>query len=340
MFATKSTHSNVHRGFVCGIALTVAMVLPLTALSGVASAASVGSAKWCANHPKLAKTTAACVSTSAGGGATGGTGGAPPNLIVSVSPNPVPEVGTSEADFLVQVEALPIFANQTVTISSQQLELACGSVTWISSASGSISAVIGTGIAPLAPVTLDNDGNATVEVQGENCAPGTDQIEVDLTKAPYTTVTTQLTLNPPAESWTPATGPTIGASPNPEVETGDGGPGNAASQVYVTFLIEENPIYAEQQVLVESPQLVARCLPGSKWSAAVGDTYLGDTLEPNGVSAELDNDGNAVVTFEGISCAPGASLVTADLVGGTGDTFSTTYTINPPASEMPTAPVL
>jgi hypothetical protein len=32
---------------------------------------------------------------------------------------------------------LAIFANQTVTISSQQLALACGSVTWLSSASPS-----------------------------------------------------------------------------------------------------------------------------------------------------------------------------------------------------------
>jgi hypothetical protein len=170
-----------------------------------------------------------------------------------------------------------------------------------------------------------------VEVQGENCAPGTDQIEVDLTKAPYTTISSDVTLSPPAESWTPATGPTITAFPNPEVETGDGGTSGAASQVYVNFFLEENPVYAEQQVDVESAQLVARCLPGSKWSAASGDTYLGGVLQPNGVSVELDNDGNADATFEGISCAPGPSLVTADLVGGTGDTFNTTFTISAPA---------
>jgi hypothetical protein len=324
----KIRHSHLGRL----VALTVVTAMPLVGLAGVASAANpVGSAKWCANHPKLAKTTAACASKSAGGGATGGTGGAPPNLIISVSPNPVPESGTSEADFIIEVEALPIFANQTVTISSQQLDLACGSVAWMSSASGTVSKNIGWGIAPTGPIALDNDGNATVEVQGENCAPGTEQIEVDLTKAPYTTVDTQLTLSPPAESWTPATGPTIGASPNPEIETGDGGPNNAASQVYVNFFIEENPVYAEQQVDVESPQLVARCMPGSLWTASKGDTYLGGTTEPDGVSVELDNDGNADATFEGLSCAPGTSLVTADLVGGTGDTFDTNFTISAPA---------
>jgi hypothetical protein len=317
------------------VALTVVVAMPLVGLAGVASAANpVGSAKWCANHPKLAKTTykAICgAATGTGTGGTGGTGGATPNLIMSASPDPVPESGTSEADFIIQVEALPIFANQTVTISSQQLDLACGSVTWMSSASGTISKIIGTGIAPSGPISLDNDGNATVEVQGENCAPGTDQIEVDLTKAPYTTISSDVTLSPPAESWTAATGPTITAYPNPEVETGDGGSSGAASQVYVNFFLEENPVYAEQQVDVESAQLVARCLPGSKWSAADGDTYLGGVLQPNGVSVELDNDGNADATFEGISCAPGPSLVTADLVGGTGDTFNTTFTISAPA---------
>jgi len=320
------------------VALTVVAAMPLFGLAGVASAAApVGSAKWCANHPKLAKTTykAICAAATAGGGGTGtgGTGGTPPNLVVSAASDPVQEVGTSEADFIVQVEALAIFANQTVTISSQQLDLACSSVTWKSSAGGAtkISATIGTGIGPTAPVTLDNDGNATVEVQGENCAPGEDLVEADLTKAPFTTVTTELTLSPPAESFTAAGGPTVVAAPNPEVETGDGGPGDAASQVYVNFLIEENPVYAEGVVDVESAQLTARCGLGTPvWSSTPGDLGTGGTGLLNGVTAELDNDGNANVTFEGLSCAPGPSLVTVDLVGGTGDTFGTTFTISPP----------
>jgi hypothetical protein len=262
-----------------------------------------------------------------GGGATGGTGGAPPNLIISISSNPVQEVGTSEVDFIIQVEALPIFANQTVTISSQQLDLACSTVFWKSSASGTMSKSIGTGIGPTLPVTLDNDGNATVEVQAENCAPGIELVEVDLTKAPYTTETTQLTLTPPGTT----TEPLVTAYPNPETETGDGGPGNAASQVYVNFLIEENPVYAEGVVDVESPQLTARCGLGVPlWSSTPGDLGTGGTGLLDGVTAELDNDGNADVTFEGLSCAPGTSLVTADLVGGTGDTFTTNFTIQAP----------
>ena len=108
------------------VALTVVLAMPLVGLAGVASAAPVGSATWCAHHPHLAKTTYKAICAAATGTGTGGTGpagGDPPNLIVSASPDPVPEVGTSEADFVVQVETLAVFANQTVTISSQQLNL-------------------------------------------------------------------------------------------------------------------------------------------------------------------------------------------------------------------------
>src|ERR1700721_3163993 len=149
------------------VALTVVVSMPLGGMAGVASAKTAkATAAKCAKHPNRK----AC--SAGGGGGTGGTGGAtPPNIIVTVSPDPVQEVGTSEVDFVVQVEALAIFANQTVDISSQQLYLDCLSLTWKSSASGTTSATIGTG-AGVTGVLLDNDGNATVEVQGEDCAPG------------------------------------------------------------------------------------------------------------------------------------------------------------------------
>src|ERR1019366_2813689 len=107
---------------------------------------------------------------------------------------------------------------------------------------------------------------------------------------------------------------------------------NAESQVYVNFLIEEAPVYAEQIVDVTSTQLTDRCEPGKTlWSSTPGLGGGGTPIGTTGVTAVLDNDGNAVVTFEGISCAAGDSLVDAELVGGTGDTFTTTFTIKPPA---------
>jgi hypothetical protein len=297
------------------VALTVVVSMPLIGMAGVASA-KVKAAPNCVKHPHRA----AC--KAGGGGGTGGTGGAtPPNIIVTVAPDPVQEVGTSEIDAVVQVEALDVFANQTVDISSQQLFLDCLSLTWRSSASGTTSAIIGTG-AGVTGVLLDNDGNATVELQGEDCAPGPNLIEADLGKAPYTTAQATLTALPPEQT----TFPTITAAPNPEVETGDNAPGNAESQVYVNFLIEENPVYAEQTVDVTSAQLTNRCELGTTLWSSTGGTTIGTT----GVSAILDNDGNADVTFEGISCASGPSLVDAELVGGTHDTFTTTFTISPP----------
>jgi hypothetical protein len=293
--------------FIGLVTLAVVATLPVFGLSAVASAAKAGPT--CVKHPHKAK----CA--GGGGGATGGTGGTPPNIIVSVSPDPVQETGTSEISAVVQVEALPIFAGQTVDISSQQLFLDCTSLAW---SHFDIGQVTGSGING---VPLDNDGNTTVWVLGENCAPGPNLIEADLNAAPYTTATATLTALPPA----PTKEPTITGAPNPEVESGDGAGINPESQVYATFLIEENPVYAEQTVEVESTQLFSRCGVEAVWTVGNSATFV-----PT-VSVVLDNDGNAVVNFFGVSCAAGDSLVTADLTVGTHDTFSTTFTIKPPA---------
>src|ERR1700683_2300976 len=104
--------------------LVVVATLPVFGLSAVASAAKVKAGPNCAKHPHRATCRAG------GGGGTGGTGGAPPHIIVTVSAGPVQETGTSEISAMVQVEALPIFANQTVNISSQQLSLDCAELFW------------------------------------------------------------------------------------------------------------------------------------------------------------------------------------------------------------------
>ena len=325
MSTTKSARTTIHRSFVRITALTVVISLPLMGMAGIATAAKVKATANCAKHHHKK----AC--GSGGGGATGGTGTAP-DIIVSVAPNSVQEVGTSEVDVIVQVSAQTIFANQTVNISTQQLFLDCLTLDWFSSAGGTPSAPIGTDVPGVTGVILDNDGNATVELQGEDCAPGPDLIEADLAKSPYSTATATLTALPPGVTLEP----TITAFPNSEVETGDGAPGNAESQVYTEFLIEENPVYAEQIVDVTSAQLTSRCEPGeTAWSSTPGLGGGGKLIGTDGVQAVLDNDGNAVVTFEGISCAAGASLVDAELIGGTGDSFTTTFVINPPSPQIP-----
>jgi hypothetical protein len=74
--------------------------------------------------------------------------------------------------------------------------------------------------------------------------------------------------------------------------------------------------------------LVAPVIQPLPWGRLVrGDHFRSDTDRHR----HPRPDGNAVANFVGSSCAPGDLLVTADLTVGTHDTFSTTYTIKPPA---------
>jgi len=295
------------------IALTVVVSMPVLGLAGVASAAAKGSPAWCAKHPGKAGKAAGCPSTGGGG-----TGGPPPvtEIQVTVDPNPVIETGVSEIHAVVQVEAQPAFAGDPVFIYSQQLINSCeaGSVEFKVNEGHSTSVDQGSS----ATVNLDNDGNATVEVDASECAPGPSLVEADLVNAPYYTATTTLQASPPN-----VTAPSLTAFPNPEVEVGDGT--TTGSNVYAVFYFEDNPVYAETPVQISSAQLQNRCLGGETWEAGNGGSGNG-----TGGTTTLDNDGNAVFIFEGISCAPGPSTVVGDLVQGTHDTYSTVFTITAP----------
>jgi hypothetical protein len=297
------------------VSLAVVVSMPLLGMSGVASAAPKGSKAWCAHHSGKVAQKAGCASSSGGGG----TGGPPPpppvtEIQVTVSPNPVIETGVSEIHAVVQVEAQPAFANDPVFIYSQQLVNSCAKVEFKENYKSWPSKDLGDS----ATVLLDNDGNATVELDATECAPGPSLVEADLVCAPYYTATTTLTAAPPNVTTAGLT-----AFPNPEVEVGDGT--YTGSNVYAVFYFEDNPVYAETPVEISSAQLQNRCLGGETWDA--GNYGSGDET---GGTTTLDNDGNAVFIFEGISCAPGDSTVVGDLVGGTHDTFSTIFTITAP----------
>jgi hypothetical protein len=308
------------------VALTVVVSMPLLGMAGIASAkAARGSAQWCANHPGKAKKPVCANSGAAGGGS--GTGGPPANIAVTVDPNPLVETGQSEISAVVQVETLPSFAGDVVTIGSTQLVSSCGGVLYVTAASGGPRTS-----ADNISVVLDDDGNATVFLDATNCAPGTDVVSADLDNAPYLTALTTLTANPPV-----VTAPGLTGYPNDEVETGDtftglnGPSGN--SDVYAVFYVEDSPVYAEQTVEISSAQLEARCGQGWLWAGGNGGTLqegIGvNTNTP--VTTTLDDDGNAVFAFGGISCAAGDSQVIADVLAGTHDTFTFLYTIDPPA---------
>jgi len=304
--------------------LVVVVSMPLLGLSAAASAkAAVGSAKWCAAHPVLAKTKPAC-STSTGKG----TGGDPPTITVQIDPNPLVETYQSDIVSVVQVETSPSFADDAVTVSSSQLSASCDGGTYFGTGSG----ISGT---DSATVYLDDDGNATLFMGGEDCAPGSDVVEADLNVAPYYTALGTLVANPPVVTTAGVSGfPTYsGIVTTGEVETGDTAlSGN--SDVYAVFYVETDPVYAEQPVEISSNELESRC--GQGWDL-VSPSDLGagigsgtGTVEPP-AEGFLDDDGNAVFVFYGASCAAGPSEVIADVMAGTHTTYTTIFNIVAPA---------
>jgi uncharacterized repeat protein (TIGR01451 family) len=236
----------------------------------------------------------------------------------------------SEVHAVIQVETSPSYADDTVHIESSQLQASCGGTIVFETLQG------GDTVNPRwstnsITVVLDNDGNVTVIVDGANCAPGTDLVEADLTVAPFLTATTILTVLPPQV--TPAG---LTATPNNEVETGDTSV-SGDSDVYTIFYVETSPVYAEQPVEITSPQLQGRCLRGWRWEPGSGGTAINQTSGATKAVGILDDDGNAVFAFKGISCAAGSSAVIADVLAGTHPTYVTNYTIVAPQVTLPTA---
>ena len=320
---------NVRKGLRRLALLTVVTSMPLLGMAGIAGAKT--------HHHK--------------GGGSGGSGTSTPSITVTVDPNgpnnPLFEVGQSEVFAVVQVETQPAFADDQVTISSQQLQNTCtGSfpggfpprvVFANAQAQGSGSVT----------VALDNEGNATVTVAGLECAPGQDLVEADLAVAPFYTATTIVTVNPPTVTTPGVFGEPQTSGVAEEVETGDT-TASGDSDISAVFFVEENPVYAEQTVEIGSTQLQDRCQGGWEWFPSnFGVPKAPGTIGFNGPvsntggppgnptdttpSAVLDDDGNAAFVFYGISCAAGPSTVVADVRAGTHDTFTTTFTVLPPA---------
>jgi hypothetical protein len=333
---------NVRRGFVRLTALTVVAAMPLLGMAGIASAQSAKAAKAqaakCAKHPTKKQCQNGAGGSATGGGSGGGTTSEP--ITVAVDPNPLVETGQSEIHAVVQVETLPSFAGDVVSISSSQLVASCETVSYETVRGG-----LPPQVSPDAITTvLDDDGNVTVIVDGENCAPGTSVIEADLEAAPYYTALTELVAQPPVVTAQGLTG-----YPQNEVETGDtnGGINGASgnSDVYAVFYVEDSPVYAEQTVEIDSTQLDGRCGLGWWWQGGNGGTtatQTGTPAEPAGINTgpeattTLDDDGNAVFVFKGLSCAAGPSQVIADVLAGTHDTFTFNFNIEAPQPTLPT----
>jgi hypothetical protein len=309
--------------------------MPLLGMAGVASAKS-HAAPNCAKHPNWK----AC--KAGGGGSTGGgTGGPTAQITVAVDPNPLVETGASEIHAVIQVETLPSFAGDIVNIDSSQLQASCRGVNYENLQAGTTVAAPNETPNRIDAV-LDNDGNATVVVEGWDCAPGTSVVEADLEVAPFLTALTTLVALPPNVTPEGVTGYPQIAGTAQEVETGDTST-SGDSNVYAVFYVETNPVYAEQMVEISSSQLEGRCIRGWRWEPgnptgigvptvpASGDIFgTGVNLGPK-ANTVLDDDGNAVFVFKGTSCAAGPSAVIADVLAGTHQTYVSTFTVDPPA---------
>jgi uncharacterized repeat protein (TIGR01451 family) len=241
---------------------------------------------------------------------------------VTITPGTV--VAGSEVHAVIEVETSPVYAGDSVTISSTQLQLACGGAILFETLQGG-STLAPTTSPDAISVLLDDDGNVTVVVDGDNCAPGTDLIEADMVKAPYLTATATLVVDPPHTATTFG----LSAAPANEVETGDS-PTTGESDVYTVFQVSSDPVYAEQPVEITSPELENRCNLGWRWEPGSGNA-VNQTSGTTVATGTLDDDGNATFVFKGESCAPGTSTVTATVEAGTDPTYTTTYTIDPPA---------
>jgi hypothetical protein len=333
------------------VALSVVVSIPLLGMSGVASAKPknnpVGSAAWCLHHKKKALITPGCP-TYVPPVSPPGT----PSL--TIAPNALVETGQSEVHAVVQFEDLA-GAHQTVSIDSSQLTAACGGTITFSDLQG-VSATGAPG-STLTPATftnqvklvLDTEGNASVIVSGTDCAPGTDVFEASLIAVPFTTVLATLTVSPPVP--TPAG---VTASPATEVETGNT-PLSGDSNVYAVFYVETDPVYAEQQAEISDIQLEASCQGGWIWEP--GNTTLAGGSSSGNISGNphntntgpgdltttsghepfttIDDDGNAVFVFMGISCAAssGGSTAIADVafnIPGSHPTYTGTFVVKPP----------
>jgi hypothetical protein len=304
------------------LAMAIVVSLPLLGMSGVASAKA---AKGC--HK-----THSC--KSGGGTSTGsGTGADPAPITVQIDPNPLVETGSSDVDAVIQVETSPAFAGDFVDISASQLYSACdGRLDYIgfervNPGPGSVE------------VRLDDDGNASVVLEAFDCAPGSSVIEADLVVAPYYTALATLNVLPPVVTTPGVYGypTTSGTVTGGEVETGDTSFVDDGSYVYAVFYVETSPVYAEQQVEISSSQLQARC--GTDWefysdaSPSASSGGEGSHLAPGSpatATATLDDEGNATFIFYGGSCAAGTSTVIADVLAGTHQTYTTTFTVLSP----------
>jgi hypothetical protein len=244
----------------------------------------------------------------------------------AVTANPTTFTDQGEGDTassiatVVEVECNPVYAEDEVTIDSNQLYQACdrelswdsdpflddGDWTW---SEGSTTYAY-----------LDDDGNATaVAFGGPSCAPTRVDIYASLDAPPYYTAMTTFTIRAPH-----STKHGVFVTPAKYVE--DATYSSAATIIQVEF-----PSYdSEQYVTINADEFDSRC-DDIEWVGPDEEDYANNT--PN-VYVQLDNDGNAFVVLLCTGCSSGASTISADLDIAPYTTYNATFTV---LSPRPTA---
>ncbi len=109
----------------------------------------------------------------------------------------------SDVATIVQVEFPPVFAEEPVNVNASQLYSRCKRyphTEWVVMGSEGPQEAENNG--EETSIQLDNDGNAFVVLIGNSsCASGDSLIEASLENAPYTTYTTDFTVEPPQPSF-------------------------------------------------------------------------------------------------------------------------------------------
>lgn len=211
---------------------------------------------------------------------------------------------------VIVVECRPVFSQDRVTITADELNSRCrNTLSWFS--------VSGAGAGQSFDVFLDNDGGASATVWGgPSCAAGTSLICAHLDAPPFTTVCKNFTIRPPQN-----TTPGVRAIPSTEVEDA------TTSSVQTVVYAEFPSVNAEQFVKITAQELSARCAGGITW---VGPDEVVLGTGPS-VFVQLDDNGNAfVVALAGPSCASGTSLIEASLTIAPFTSYTTNFTILSP----------
>ena len=227
------------------------------------------------------------------------------------------ELQATAAD-VIEVECNPFVygTGSKVTVIASQLYSRCDKdITWI------VPNPYGTSDGISDELTLDADGNATVAlIAGPECQAGESLISLHMDEGEYNSYTTSFTVLPPNDTELGVT-----ALPSHQVE-------DSESSSVATIVEAEFPGAAEASVRLGSEEFYRRCAisPGLHWISEDRSDVTGSEISGDD-ALKLDNNGNGFVVAVGdASCAPGTSLIEADLEEKPFTTLTTNFTVESP----------